>query len=70
VTKPASSLRSTAGADDYVTKPFGIVELLARLRATIRRATRADDGAQHIYIGESTSTLPRGASKWRTRAHT
>jgi two-component system, OmpR family, KDP operon response regulator KdpE len=32
-----------AGADDYVTKPFGINELLARLRAAIRRATPASE---------------------------
>ena len=32
-----------AGADDYVTKPFGMDELLARLRAAIRRATPADE---------------------------
>jgi len=32
-----------AGADDYVTKPFGMDELLARLRAAVRRATPADE---------------------------
>ena len=32
-----------AGADDYVTKPFGMDELLARLRAAVRRSASADD---------------------------
>jgi DNA-binding response OmpR family regulator len=33
-----------AGADDYVSKPFGLAELLARLRAVLRRTARRVDG--------------------------
>jgi two-component system, OmpR family, KDP operon response regulator KdpE len=33
-----------AGADDYVTKPFGVGELLARVRVALRHATRAASG--------------------------
>ena len=40
-TPPTRCRPSTRGADDYVTKPFGIDELLARLRAAVRRATAA-----------------------------
>jgi two-component system KDP operon response regulator KdpE len=41
-----------AGADDYVTKPFGMAELLARLRAAVRRAgTDTGPGDPVVEIG-------------------
>jgi two-component system, OmpR family, KDP operon response regulator KdpE len=40
-----------AGADDYVTKPFGTDELLARLRAIMRRSADAGGGSQ-LTFGE------------------
>jgi two-component system KDP operon response regulator KdpE len=41
------------GADDYLTKPFGAAELLARIRVALRHAARATDTAGHVVnIGD------------------
>lgn len=59
-----------AGANDYVTKPFGIQEFLARVRALLRQASAAISPNLRLSSGRSPSTRPIGAccstvSKWR-----
>jgi two-component system, OmpR family, KDP operon response regulator KdpE len=48
-----------AGANDYITKPFGVGELLARVRAALRHRARLSDGSNVLRLGDVVVDLDR-----------
>ncbi len=50
-------LALSLGADDYVTKPFGLAELIARIRAALRRRLRDHGGTSEPSFGDVTLDL-------------
>ena len=48
-----------AGANDYVTKPFGVGELLARVRAALRYAVRSQSGSPVMRFGSAVVDLEK-----------
>ncbi len=59
-----------AGADDYIVKPFAVRELLARIRAALRRSTGGSGVSKVVTVGKSTVDLVTGKVQRGDETHT
>lgn len=57
-----------SGADDYIAKPFGMMELVARVRAVLRRTQDAVSPAEHVLLSDGPISLDERAYGLRFRS--
>ena len=53
-----------AGADDYITKPFGMMEFVARVKAVLRRCSKQEDDKE-LRTGDLSLSVGRHKVRWK-----
>ena len=56
------------GADDYLTKPFSVRELLLRVKKILSRAQTDDKAKEQLRFGDLLIDLPRHVASWKNKA--
>ena len=54
-----------AGADDYITKPFGMMEFVARIKAVLRRTSRSSNTDKELKCGDLRILVGRHEVFWK-----